>query len=72
MCAARELRIIVKEAVLKMQVVRMLADFLNFCYPTVTNMLGRCVPFIRHARLENMIGLESSLMNLSGCVLNHT
>jgi hypothetical protein len=72
MCAARELRIIVKEAVLKMQVVRMLADFLNFCYPTVPNMLGRCVPFIRHARLENMIGLESSLMNLSGCVLNHT
>ena len=72
MCAARELRIIVKEAVLKMQVVRMLADFLNFCYPTVPKMLRRCVPFIRHARHENMIGLESSLMNLSGCVLNHT
>lgn len=55
-----------------MPVVRMLADFLNFCYLTVPKMLRRYVPFILHARLENMIGLESSLMNLSGCVFNHT
>jgi hypothetical protein len=55
-----------------MPVVRMLADFLNFCYPTVPKMLRLCVPFILLARHENMIGLESSLMNLSGCVFDHT